>query len=89
MLNYRSRYTHRVAIFNEHIVAVDAEGVRVRVRVHVRVRVRLRLRMRAGRQQGVQTALNSAQTVPIDAGRWVKRCRRFLTGPHRHGDIAT
>ena len=32
VLDYLSRYTHRVAISNERIVAVDAKGVRLRVR---------------------------------------------------------
>jgi len=32
VLDYLSRYTHRVAISNERIVAVDAQGVRLRVR---------------------------------------------------------
>ena len=32
VLDYLSRYTHRVAVSNERIVAVDANGVRLRVR---------------------------------------------------------
>jgi hypothetical protein len=32
VLDYLSRYTHRVALSNERIVAVDAQGVRLRVR---------------------------------------------------------
>ena len=32
VLDYLSRYTHRVAVSNERIVAVDATGVRLRVR---------------------------------------------------------
>ena len=32
VLDYLSRYTHRVAISNERIVGIDAKGVRVRVR---------------------------------------------------------
>src|ERR1035438_2303507 len=32
VLDYLSRYTHRVAISNERIVSVDAKGVRLRVR---------------------------------------------------------
>ena len=32
VLDYLSRYTHRVAVSNERIVAVDAAGVRLRIR---------------------------------------------------------
>lgn len=32
VLDYLSRYTHRVAVSNERIVAIDAKGVRLRVR---------------------------------------------------------
>ena len=32
VLDYLSRYTHRVAISNERIVGIDAQGVRLRVR---------------------------------------------------------
>ena len=32
VLDYLSRYTHRVAVSNERIVGLDAKGVRLRVR---------------------------------------------------------
>jgi hypothetical protein len=32
VLDYLSRYTHRVAVSNERIVGIDAQGVRLRVR---------------------------------------------------------
>ena len=32
VLDYLSRYTHRVAVSNERIVGIDAKGVRLRVR---------------------------------------------------------
>lgn len=36
VLDYLSRYTHRVAISNERIVGIDANGVRLRVRANAR-----------------------------------------------------